>query len=57
MDGLGNQLHEQQVRALFKKLDLATWHLKSSFVMMGADEDGEAPSIHIDAFIRGFFCA
>jgi len=50
---LDKHLHDQQVRALFKKIDLETWHLKSFFEMMGADEGDEEPSIGIDAFIRG----
>jgi len=46
-------LHNAEVRALFKKIDLEPWHLKSFFDMMGADEDEEEASIDIDQFIRG----
>jgi hypothetical protein len=50
---LDKHLHDPQVRALFKKIDLETFHLKSFFDMMGADEADEEPSIQIDSFIRG----
>jgi len=46
-------LRDQQVRALFKKIDLDPWHLKTFFDMMGSEEADEEPSIQIDSFIRG----
>jgi len=50
---LDKHLRDQQVRALFKKIDLETWHLKTFFDMMGAEEADEEPRIQIDSFIRG----
>jgi len=51
---LEKHLHDQQVRALFKKIDLETWHLKSFFDILGEDSEADIePSIEIDTFIRG----